>query len=65
MNVASVAGWRDGFLVAIVDRDGRLVAAASKLFDSRREAERVLAWKRRGRRDLALVQLLTTARVLG
>lgn len=65
MNVAPVAGWRDGFLVAIVDRDGRLVRAASKLFDSRGEAERVLAWKRRGRRDLALVQLLTTARVLG
>lgn len=64
MSAAPVAGWSDGFAVALIDRDGRIVRTLSAIFESRRDAERVYRWKRRGRPDIVLVQFLTTARVL-
>lgn len=61
---APIAGWSDGFVVAQIDRDGRIVKTLSAMFEARRDAERVYRWKRRDRTDVVLVQMLTTARVL-
>lgn len=63
MNVAPIAGWRESYYVAQLDRDGRIVKALSAVFESRSAAERVHRWKRR-KPGVVLVQLLTTARVL-
>ncbi len=64
MNAHQIAGWRDAFVVATIDREGRIVRTLSAHFEARRDAERVYRWKRRGRNDVVLVQVFTTARVL-
>lgn len=64
MNVAPIAGMGETFAVAQLDRDGRIVRTLSAFFESRRDAERVFRWKRRGRHDVAVVQFFTAARVL-
>ena len=59
-----IAGWEASYVVAQIDRDGRIVVAMSRVFTSREEAERVWRWKRRGRPGVAVVQLFLQARVL-
>ena len=61
---APIAGWSEGFAVAQLDRDGRVFRLVSSIFEAREDAERVRGWKRRARRDLAVVQYVNYVRVL-
>ena len=59
---APIVGWDSVFVIVQLDRDGGIVKTLSAQFDTRRDAERVLKWKRRP--GVALVQLVVSARVL-
>lgn len=63
MNVASVAGWRESYYVARIDRDGRIIKILSDFFESRKAAERFYAWRRQ-LPGVVLVQRVEFNRVL-